>query len=167
MMQSIKKKEIGLAIFTFLFSLLGNVAFYFLLLSKPHFILLPKRLECEGIFIFIGLFTFLAIFVFLPFFTFISGFLYCLVNKQDISPKFSENVSKYFIMLCLGVVLILLLYSGRGFNIENFNMAVLTYIMFVLMCVFGILTIWYFGIYLTLIYSGRFYNFLKKLVVKK
>lgn len=155
-MESIKNKEIGLAVFTFLFSLLGNVAFYFMLLPKPSFDPAAGVLFTAG-------FILLATLFFLPLFIFISGFLYCLVFKQDISLEFSENVSKYFIIVWIMFLLILLLSPARSYLISTFGIINIATIIFVLV----ILMIWYFGSYLTLIYSSRFYNFLKKLIVKK
>lgn len=165
-MTATKLKAFGLALFIFLFYVFGNIPIYYfcqkIVLSFQG--TFPSDVAAMHLF-------FLLAFLILPFFTFISGFLYCLVFREDISPEFSENVTKYFIMfssLALLIFLILgnvVIFGVYGSVIEL--MPIFYFNLAFIITLTAIMLIWYFGTYLTLIYSGRFYNFLKNLVVKK
>lgn len=125
----------------------------FLLILFQVILVRAFEIESPGI----GLFSF---FFLLPF---IVGFLYCLLSRKSISPEFSEEITRYYTLFLLIGILIpvsaTIYKHGLPFKYE-------LHILVGVLVGPIILAVLYFSTYLILIYSSRFYNFLRNLFVK-
>lgn len=98
---------------------------------------------------------------------FIFGFLYCLLFKENISPEFSEAITKRYMLFYLIILflnLIMWIYE-HGFVLSGFAGIEEPFIIVILVLPLAFFFL-YFSTYLILIYSSRFYNFLRNRFIK-